>query len=435
MTLPEARGKGGVDDTSEHPKGLTPALGLVGATAINLGAIVGAGIYAVLGIVAGVAGPALLLSIAIAALVALLTALSFSEVAAHIPREGSVYEFGHELISPLAGFLAGWMWMLANVFAGAAVALTFAHYVAPALPSVPIQVIAAALTIVFTALNLLGVRHSSSVNVVLVITNLAVLVVFIVFGFMHITAGNFQPLIPAPAGVLLGAYYIFFAYSGFGRAATVAEEIKDPERTVPRAVLLSIVISTGFYLSVGIAAIGLAGAPALAQSASPLADAVRAAGSPPIAYIVSAGGLLATASVLLTSILGVSRVAFAMARRGDLPHKLSIVHPRYRSPSYAVVITGVIITLLVLLGDLMQVVAISTFALLFYYGLTNVAALRLAPREREYSPAISIAGVVVCVGLLLVALIQSPLTWILGIIGLITGVLFHMVQRQRATVV
>ena len=118
--------KEGKQNNASHPKGLTPALGLVGATAINLGAIVGAGIYAVLGIIAGVAGPALLLSIGIAALVALLTALSFSEVAAQIPREGSVYEFSHELISPLAGFLAGWMWMLANVFAGAAVALTFA---------------------------------------------------------------------------------------------------------------------------------------------------------------------------------------------------------------------------------------------------------------------------------------------------------------------
>ena len=377
------------------------------------------------------AGPALLISISIAAVVALLTALSFSEVVAHIPREGSVYEFGHELISPLAGFLAGWMWMLANVFAGAAVALTFEHYVAPALPSVPAQAIAAALIIVFTVLNLLGVRHSSSVNAILVAANLAVLAVFVVFGFMHIATGNFQPFIPAPAGVLLGAYYIFFAYAGFGRAATVAEEIKDPVHTVPRAVLFSILISTGFYLCVGVAAIGLTGAPALAQSASPLTDAVRAAGSSPIAYVVTIGGLLATASVLLTSILGVSRVAFAMARRGDLPHKLSVVQAQYRSPVYAVVITGAIITLLVLIGDLAQVVAVSTFALLFYYGLTNIAAVRLAPQERKYPNVIPVFGVLACGGLLLVALIQSPSTWVLGIIGLGAGVLFHMARRPQ----
>jgi basic amino acid/polyamine antiporter, APA family len=421
--------KEGKQNNTSHPKGLTPALGLAGATAINLGAIVGAGIYAVLGIIAGVAGPALLLSIGIAALVALLTALSFSEVAAQIPREGSVYEFGHELISPLAGFLAGWMWMLANVFAGAAVALTFAHYVAPALPGVPVQGIAVALTIVFTALNLLGVRHSSTINVILVATNLAVLLVFMAFGFTHLTAGNFKPFVPAPAGVLLGAYYIFFAYSGFGRAATVAEEIKNPERTVPRAVLLSIIISTAFYLGVGIAAIGLAGAPTLAQSVSPLADAIRATGPSLIAYIVSVGGLLATASVLLTSILGVSRVAFAMARRGDLPRPLSIVHPRYNSPTLAVLITGGAITLLTLFTDLTGVVAISTFALLFYYGLTNGAALRLTAHQREYPNVVPVLGMLTCGGLLLVALIESPVTWVLGLTSLGVGVLLYAVKK------
>ncbi|MGZ4846648.1 MAG: APC family permease, partial [Halobacteriota archaeon] len=139
----------------------------------------------------------------------------------------------------------------------------------------------------------------------------------------------------------------------------------------------------------------------------------------------------ATASVLLTSILGVSRVAFAMARRGDLPRKLSIVHPQYRSPACAVVITGGVITLLVLVGDFTQVVAISTFALLFYYGLTNIAATRLAPQEREYPNVIPSVGTLTCGGLLLVALIQSPLTGVLGVIGLGAGVLFHVAQRRQ----
>lgn len=430
MASQNAAGERKPTDGSRQAKGLTPSLGLVGATAINLGAIVGAGIYAVLGIIAGVAGPALLVSIGVAALVALLTALSFSEVAAHIPREGSVYEFGHELISPVAGFLAGWMWMLANIFAGAAVALTFAHYVGPALPTIPVQGIAAVLCILFTALNFIGVRRSSMVNVTLVAANLAILAVFIVFGITHLTLGNFQPFVPAPAGVLLGAYYIFFAYSGFGRAATVAEEIKNPERTVPRAVLMSILISTGFYLCVGVAAVGLVGAPALAQSGVPLSDAVRATGATPLAYIVSFGGLLATASVLLTSILGVSRIAFAMARRGDLPLSLSTVHPRYLTPSYAVVITGSVITLLTIFANLTGVVAVSTFALLFYYGLTNIGALRLTPQQRKYPSVVPIAGVLTCVGLLLVSLIETPVTWILGVTALGVGLFFYALEKR-----
>jgi basic amino acid/polyamine antiporter, APA family len=428
--ISQKAGERKASNSLERSKGLTPALGLVGATAINLGAIVGAGIYAVLGIIAGVAGPALLLSIGIAALVAVLTALSFSEVAAHIPREGSVYEFGHELISPAAGFLAGWMWMLANVFAGAAVALTFAHYVAAALSILPVQGVAAALCILFTALNFTGVRHSSMVNITLVAANLIILAIFIVFGIAHLTLGNFQPFVPAPAGVLVGAYYIFFAYSGFGRAATVAEEIKDPERTVPRAILISILISTGFYLCVGVAAVGLVGAPALAQSAAPLTSAVSATGAAPLAYVVSLGGLLATASVLLTSILGVSRVAFAMARRGDLPRSLSTVHPRYLTPSYAVVITGSVTTLLTLFANLAGVVALSTFALLFYYGLTNVGALRLAPQQCRFPSIVPIAGVFTCGGLLLVSVIETPVTWLLGVIALGIGLLFYAVKKR-----
>ena len=121
-----------------------------------------------------------------------------------------------------------------------------------------------------------------------------------------------------------------------------------------------------------------------------------------------------------------------MARRGDLPHKLSVVQSQSRSPVYAVVITGGVITLLVLLGDLTQVVAISTFALLFYYGLTNIAAVRLTPRERKYPNVIPVFGVLSCGGLLLVALIQSPFTWVLGVSGLGAGVLVHVARKRQA---
>jgi APA family basic amino acid/polyamine antiporter len=419
------------DEQGQQPK-LKPTLGLFDATAISVGAIIGAGIFVVTGITAGYAGSALVVSMLVAALISLFTALSFAELTAWLPKEGSVHEFGYELISPFAGFLAGWMWMLSNTFTGAAVSLGFAYYFADLFPTLPPQLVAAVLCIAFTALNFFGIRQSALLNNFLVTAKLIILAFFCIFGMLHANTANFIPFMPLQAGVFVGAFYIFFAYGGFGRVAVVAEEVKDARRNVPRAIILSLVISTIFYIAVGAVAVALIGATQLSHSNSPLAEAISVAGSPIAVRIVSAGGLLATASVLLTSILGVSRMAYAMARRRDLPQRLSRLHLKYDTPYYAVWITGISMALLVLLTDLSNVVAVGTFAMLFYYASANVSALRLPKENRLYHNVVPVLGAITCLALLGLVLVISAKAWIIGLASLAAGTIYYF-TKERVT--
>jgi len=406
---------------------LKPSLGLFDATAISIGAIIGAGIFIVTGIAAGLAGSALVVSMLIAAVIALLTALSLAELTAWQPLEGSIYEYAYRLISPFAGFLAGWIWVLSNTFAGAAVSLGFAYYLATLAPVLSVNLIAAIVCMSFTTLNFIGIRQSAFANNILVTAKLLILVFFIVTGFCFIRVENFSRFEPFKAGVFYGAFYIFFAYGGFARVAVVAEEVRNARKNVPKAILLSLVISTLVYILVGTIAVGLAGASDLSSSKSPLTDAISMTGSTAAVYIVSAGGLLATASVLLTSILGVSRMVYAMARRRDLPQAMSKLHARFGTPYYSIWIIGVLMTVLALFVDLSRIIAISTFALLFYYALANASALRLRIGKRLYPRVIPVLGLATC--LILMACIPLE-AWMMGSAGLAAGVAFYWMKRR-----
>mgnify|MGYP001032598570 CR=1 FL=1 len=416
-----------MDREVSQRSGLKPALGLFDATAISVGAIIGAGIFVVTGIAAGLAGSALVVSMIIAAVIALFTALSFAELTAWQPREGSIYEYTYQLISPFAGFLTGWMWILSNTFAGAAVSLGFAYYFTVLIPILPANLIAAILCITFTALNFFGIRQSALVNNILVAAKLLILTFFVIVGSGLIKTANFAPFAPFEAGVFYGAFYIFFAYGGFARVAVIAEEVKDARRNVPRAILLSLVISTLVYILVGVVAVGLVGAPRLSSSKSPLTDAISITGNAAAVYTVSAGGLLATASVLLTSILGVSRMAYAMAKRKDLPQAMSQLHTRFNTPYYSVWIIGVSTTLLALFADLSKVVAISTFALLFYYTLANVSALKLKVKKRLYPRSVPALGTITCLALMIFIPLEA---WSIGAAGLATGITGYWTKKH-----
>jgi APA family basic amino acid/polyamine antiporter len=416
----------------EPQKALKRSLGLLDATAISVGAIIGGGIFVVTGIVAGLAGSALVVSMAVAAVIAFFTALSFAELAAWQPVEGSVYEYARQLISPFSGFLAGWTWIVSITFTGAAVALGFAYYLTASFPSLPANVVAAVLCLVFTALNFFGARESARLNTVLVAAKLLILGFFVVFGALNLSAANFAPFEPFNVGVLYGAYFIFFAYTGFARVAVVAEEVKDAERNVPRALLLSLAVSTVIYVLVAIVAVGLVGSNALAGSNSPLAAAISATGSPLAVQIVSFGGLLATASVLLTAILGVSRMAYAMARRRDMPQALAKLHGSYCTPYYSIWAVGILMAVLVLFFDLTGVVAVSTFGALFYYALTNAAALKLKTEKRRYHRLVPAVGLGTCVVLLAFVLFVATQAWIIGVICLTVGAVYYGAKKRAS---
>ena len=415
-------------EEKEH-KTLKPTLGLWSATAINVGAIIGGGIFVVTGIVAGLAGSAFVISMTIAAVIALFTALSFAELTTWQPVEGSGYEYVRQLVSPFAGFLSGWMWMIANTFGGAAVSLGFAYYLAAAFPGLPVNVVAAVTCLGFAGLNFAGIQQSAMLNNVLVIVKLAVLAFFAILGLTHVSSANFLPFEPFSSGVLFGAYFIFFAYGGFARATIIAEEIKDAKRNVPRAVLLSLVISSLVYVLVGVVAVGLVGSSSLAGSNSPLTFAIGATRSSLAMQIVSFGGLVATASVLLTAVLGVSRMAFSMARRRDLPKALCLVNSRFGTPYVSIWITGFVMALLAYFVDLTGVVVVSTFALLFWYVLVNVAAFRLKHENRMYPRLFPVLGFSTCLVLLAVVFRVAPIAWTVGVVCLLAGTVVYVVRR------
>ncbi len=416
---------------SVEPRHLKRSLGLWSATAINVGAIIGGGIFVVTGIVAGQAGPALVVSMAIAAVIALFTALSFTELSSWQPVEGSAYEYIRQLVSPFAGFLSGWMWVVSNTFGGAAVSLGFAFYLNAAVPFLPVNVVAAVMCLAFTALNYYGVKQSALLNNLLVAVKLLVLAFFVVFGLLFVNSGNFAGFEPLSAGVLFGAYFIFFAFGGFARATIVAEEVTDAKRNVPRAVLFSLLISAVVYILVGVVAVGLAGAGNLAGSSSPLAFAIGVSGNLWAVQLVSVGGLVATASVLLTAILGVSRMMFSMSRRNDLPKVLCSIDKHRCTPYVSVWTTGVAMTLLVLLADLKNVVAISTFALLFWYIFANLAAFRLKSSSRRYPHFIPVIGLALCLILFVVAAFVASMAWITGLIFLAFGAAYYMIRKRH----
>ena len=321
------------------------------------------------------------------------------------------------------------MWIVSNTFTGAAVSLGFAYYLTAAFPGLPANVVAAILCLAFTALNFLGARKSARLNTVLVILKLLILAFFVVFGVTNVNTSNFTPFEPFTPGVLIGSYFIFFAYTGFARAAVIAEEVKDAKRNVPKALILSLAISTIVYVLVGVVAVGLVGSTELANSNSPLAEAITATGNPIALQVVSFGGLLATASVLLTAILGVSRMAYSMARKGDLPQALAKLNPKFCTPHYSIWAVGILMAMLVLFFDLTGVVAVSTFGALFYYSFTNAAALKLKNEKRLYKKMVPLVGLVTCIILLAFVLFASTEAWIIGGISLISGTIYYGLKK------
>lgn len=411
---------------------LKRTLGLFDAASISIGAIIGAGIFVVTGIAAGLAGPSFIVSIILAGIVASFTALSFAQLSVYMPKEGGGYEFTYRLISPFAGFISGWMWVFSNVFTGAAVSVGFAQYLSALVPALPVNVVAATVCLTFTALNYVGVRQSAIINDALVVAKIAILLFFIAFGLSFIQLSNFEPFMPkGVTGTLEGAALIFFAYGGYARVTIVSEEVKDPNRTIPRAIILAIALSTILYVLIGVISMGLIGSSRLEAAHSPLADAISVTGNSGAVLLVSVGAMIATASVLLMAILGVSRMTFAMARNGQFPSFLKQINQRFQTPHYAILITGVLSSILVF-SDFSRLVAVGTFSLLFHHALVNLSALRLQPGNRRYPAFVSAVGFLLCISLLA---FLSQEAWVTSLAGILLGLILHAIMtRQRRRV-
>jgi len=411
-------------------------LNLFDATSIGIGAIVGAGIFVVLGIATGYAGPAVIVSMVIAGIVASFTAFSFAELGSEIPKEGGAYAYAYELISPAVAFIVGCLWIFAQVVAGAAISLGFAGYFVTMFPVLPVKIIAVLAAATLTGLNIVGIKQSATVNDILVLTKIAILCLFIGLGIFHINFMNFSTFSPNGIfGILQGASYIFFAYIGFGRIATLGEEVKNPKRTMPLAILLALTISVIIYVLTGFTATGLQDYRVLAQSGSPLADAASAIGNNVLVGAVFIGALIATTSVLLTNLLGVSRVSFAMARNGQLPKAAARISSKFGTPYFSILVMGAITALLPLVFDLKQTVAVTSFCILSTHVVVNLSAIKVRERMQHattfrttFYPVIPILGILSCIILMFSLPFEA---WIVAAVIMASSASLYFLRSKR----
>ena len=386
---------------------LSRSVTLSQALMINLGAIIGAGIFVIIGVAIGHAGPSIIISIILSALIAILTGLSFAEIARHVAKEGGVYEYAKESFRPFAGFIGGWLWTFDNIIAIAAVSLSMGGYVNILFfTHMNTVYFAIAAIIAFTIINILGIKNSAKTISAFVVINLAVLLIFIISGLSSFHSANFTNFSPGGfTGTIAGAAIIFFAFTGFSRVTTISDEVKDPEKTIPKAIILSIVISTIIYIAVAIVAVGLVPYSNLAGSSAPLSTAIKSMHDSILAIIIAFGGVTATAGVILTGVLGTSRVFFALGRDKELPGFLSYID-RFSTPVNAIIVSAVLSIVFLLLVSFGTIVNSSNAAVLSAYFIINVSAIyfyynlkKKQQQEKRYIPVVSIAGIL---GILLI---------------------------------
>lgn len=355
-------------------------LGVFDAVVIGLGSMIGAGVFAALAPAAGAAGSGLLPGLALAAVVAYCNAASSARLAARYPRSGGTYVYGRERLGDFWGYLAGWGFVVGKTASCAAMALTVGSYVWPG----QAHAVAVAAVVALTAVNYVGVQKSAWLTRAIVAVVLAVLAAVVT---ACLTCGTAQAARLEPGtdatfgGVLQAAGLLFFAFAGYARIATLGEEVRDPERTIPRAIPLALGITLVVYAAVAVAVLAVLGPDRLAHTAAPLAEAVRAAGAPGLAPVVRAGAAVAATGSLLALVLGVSRTTLAMARDRHLPHALAAVHPRFHVPHRAELAVGAVVAVLAATTDVRGAIGFSSFGVLVYYAIANASAWTLTPAE------------------------------------------------------
>jgi basic amino acid/polyamine antiporter, APA family len=401
-------------------------LGTADAVVIGLGSMIGAGVFAAFGPAARAAGAGLLVGLVIAAVIAYCNAVASAQLAAVYPTSGGTYIYGRKRLGHWWGFVAGWGFVVGKTASCAAMALTFASYALPG-PWWAQRVVAAAGVLGLAALNYRGVTKTAGLARGLIATSLAALAVVVIGigaggGAQVSNLGGWSGLgVGGGYGILQAAGLLFFAFAGYARIATMGEEVRDPERTIPRAIPIALFMTVTIYLLVGVAALLAAGPQRLAAAVAPLSVAVEAAGVAALAPVVRVGAALASLGALLALIAGIGRTSLAMARHRDLPSWLSAVHPRYRVPHRAEITVAVVVSALVATTDLRGVIGFSSFGVLIYYAIANTAAFTQPSDQRRWPRWLNVLGATGCLVLIATLPWQSVLTGVimfaLGLIG------------------
>jgi basic amino acid/polyamine antiporter, APA family len=444
-----------ISETAEAGHGLKKAVGATQLTAMGVGAIIGTGIFVVIGKGAGIAGPAVIMSFVLAAVACTFSALSYAELASSIPVSGSAYTYTYATLGELVAWIIGWDLILEygvsvagiavgwggnlNAFLDAAFGFTLPDAIAKS-PSEGgvFNLPAVFVVLAITFLLVRGVTESARVNLIMVGIKLAILLFFIVVAFANFSTKNFHPFAPAGVdGVTAAAAIIFFAYIGFDAVSTGSEEARKPERDLPLAIIGSLIICTIFYVLTAAGAIGIATPDQMKGSDAPLATALdKGAGIGWAAGILALGAVIAITSVVLVILYGQTRIFFAMCRDGLMPERLATVNQRYGTPAILTIGLGVLISILaafVPLGTIVELVNIGT---LFAFVLVNIGVIILRrtrpdmprPYRVPWSPVLPIIGVAFAIYLM------SDLpweTWVRFVVWLVIGLAIYFLYGYR----
>ena len=412
------------------PPALVRRLGLADAVFIGLGSMIGAGVFSAFAPAAAVAGTGLLIGLVIAAVVAFCNATSSAQLAAAYPTSGGTYAYGRAELGPWWGFIAGWCFVIGKLASCAAMALTFAAYTAPPGWERPVAILA---VVALVTVNYFGVTRTAQLTRVIVVLVLLTLAVVVAAGA---AAGPLPDWWSASSLTAAGAYGIlqsggllFFAFAGYARIATMGEEVRDPRRTIPRAIIIALSIAIVIYAVVAVALLGTLGPDALAASTAPVRDAALAGGWAWAGPVVTVGAALASLGALLALIAGVGRTSLAMAREADLPRGLAAVHPRFQVPHRAEVAIAIVVGILVLTVDLRGAIGFSSFGVLLYYFVANVSALSQSGTDRRYPRAVFVVGAVGCVALVVTLPVSSIAG---GVVVVAAGILYRALRLRFA---
>jgi len=404
-------------------------LGTGDAVVIGLGSMIGAGVFSAFAPAAAAAGSGLLIGLALAAVVAYCNAVASAQLAAQYPTSGGTYIYGRERLGEWWGFLAGWGFVVGKTASCAAMALTFAAYAVPGSEWAQ-RVTALTAVIALTAANYRGITRTAGLARLLVAASVLALVIVVVTiaGSGQTDSSHLTDWSGGVYGVLQAAGLLFFAFAGYARIATLGEEVRRPEHTIPKAIPLALGITVVLYAAVGLASLLAAGPDALAASSAPVATAVKLAGAAWAEPVVRVGAAVASLGALLALIAGIGRTSLAMARHGDLPVWLAAVHPRYRVPGHAELAVAAVVSVLVLTTDLRGAIGFSSFGVLTYYAVANAAAYSQPPGRRRWPRALNVVGFVACAVLVVTLPVSAAIS---GAAVLAIGLAGRLALQQR----
>ncbi|MFZ5633415.1 MAG: amino acid permease [Bacillota bacterium] len=440
-------------DRGESRRGLAPTLDAWDLTALGVGAIIGTGIFVLTGVAAAnYAGPAVVFSFVLAGLVSGLAAIVYTELAAALPVAGSVYTFSYAALGEIVAWLVGWNLILEYLVAAGAVAIGWSSYAGDLLRSVGI-VLSPAFTsspfdggifnapavfivLAITALIITGTQHSAVANKIVVLAKLAAIALFLAVGIRHIDTANYTPLLPfGVAGVFQGAAIVFFAYIGFDAVATASEEVKNPQRDLPRGIIYSLLISTVLYIGVAATLTGIVKYTQL-NTASPVAAALLRVGIPWASALVSVGALAGLTSVMLVSMYGQSRIFFAMARDDLLPSIFDWLHPRLRTPVWDSLIIGLVVAAIGALLPIGLVAEMANIGTISAFITASVAVMVLRKKAPDLDrpfriPWMPVIPVLTIISASYLALNLPALTWIRFVAWILIGLVIYFAYGYR----